>query len=79
MKGDIDMSITLGDEVEQIKDSDYKVVKLIAQEKEVEIFVVNTGKARAGGSFFPFINNTIFDLSKYGIFKIVDKKNYKHN
>ena len=33
MKGNIDMSVTLGDEVEQIHDSDAEVVKLIAQEK----------------------------------------------
>ena len=79
MKGDIDMSVTIGDEVEQIKDSDSEVVKLFAQEKEVEISVVNTGKTRSGGAFFPFLNNTIFDLSKYGIFKKVDRTNYKHN
>ena len=34
---------------------------------------------RAGGSFFPYLNITIFDLSKYGIFKTVDRNNYKHN
>ena len=34
---------------------------------------------RAGGSFFPHLNITIFDLSKYGIFKIIDNRNYKHN
>ena len=34
---------------------------------------------RAGGSFFPYLNITIFDLSKYGIFKSVERKNYKHN
>ena len=36
-------------------------------------------KTRAGGSFFPYLNITIFDLSKYGIFKTVDRNNYKHN
>jgi len=79
MKGDIDMSVTVGDEVEQIKESDSEVVDIIAHEKEVEIFVVDKNKTRAGGAFFPFLNNTIFDLSKYGIFKKVDRNNYKHN
>ena len=34
---------------------------------------------RAGGSFFPYLNITIFDLSKYGILKPVDRTNYTHN
>ena len=36
-------------------------------------------KTRSGGAFFPFINNTIFNLDKYGIFKTVNKDNYIHN
>ena len=36
-------------------------------------------RTRAGGSFLPYLNTTLFDLSKYGIFKTVDKHNYKHN
>ena len=74
MKGDIDMSVVVGEDLVKVGVSDVETVAIIAQEKEVEIFVVNTGKTRAGGSFFPFINITIFDLSKYGIFKKVDKK-----
>ena len=28
--------------------------------------MVDKNKTRAGGSFFPYLNITIFDLSKYG-------------
>ena len=79
MKGDIDMSATSGDGSEQITESDSKVQDLLELETEVEIFIVDKNKTRAGGSFFPYLNNTIFDLHKYGIFKQVDKNNYKHN
>ena len=79
MKGDIDMSSTNSETAEVITDSDKEVVDIIKIEKEVEIFVVDKNRTRAGGSFFPYLNNTIFDLSKYGIFKTVDKNNYKHN
>ena len=47
--------------------------------KNVELFIVDKNETRAGGSFFPYLNVTIFDLSKYGIFKTVDRKDYKHN
>ena len=63
MNGDIDMSVVAGEEaiVNTISD-------IIVQEREVEILVVDKNKTRAGGSFFPCINNTIFDLTKYGVF-----------
>ena len=79
LKGDIDMSATNSETAEVITDSDKEVVDLINVEKEVELFIVEKNKTRAGGSFFPYLNITIFDLSKYGIFKSVDKHNYKHN
>ena len=79
MKGDIDMSATNSETAEVITDSDKEVVDLINVEKEVELFIVEKNKTRAGGSFFPYLNITIFDLSKYGIFKSVDRNNYKHN
>ena len=79
MKGDIDMSATSGSAVSGTSVSDAEVTDLLEVETKVEIFVVDKNKTRAGGSFFPFINNTIFDLHKYGIFKQVDKNNYKHN
>ena len=34
---------------------------------------------RPGGAFYPFLNSAIHDLSKYGVFKIADRNNYKHN
>ena len=79
MKGDIDMSATTSETAEVITDSDKEVVDLINVEQEVELFIVEKNKTRAGGSFFPYLNTTVFDLSKYGIFKSVDRKNYKHN
>ena len=68
LKGDIDMSATNSETAEVITDSDKEVVDLINVEKEVEIFIVEKNKTRSGGSFFPYLNITMFDLSKYGIF-----------
>ena len=79
LKGNIDMSAAVGSEEQAISVSDGEVVALIDKEKEVEIFVVEKNKTRQGGAFFPYINNTIFDFDKYGIFKNVDRNNYKHN
>ena len=79
MKGDIDMSATTSETAEVITDSDKEVVDLINVEQEVELFTVEKNRTRAGGSFFPYLNITIFDLSKYGIFKSVDRNNYKHD
>ena len=79
MKGDVDMSATTSETTEVITDSDTEVVDLINVRQEVELFTAEKNKTRAGGSFFPYLNITIFDLSKYGIFKSVDRSNYKHN
>ena len=68
MKGDIDMSATTSGKSEEIKESDATVIYLLDIEK-IEIFVVDKDKTRAGGAFFPYLNNTIFDLDKYGILK----------
>ena len=73
------MNATTSETAEVITDSDKEVVDLINVEKEVELFIVEKNKTRSGGSFFPYLNITIFDLSKYGIFKSVDRNNYKHN
>ena len=78
MKGDIDMSATTFETAEVITDSGKEIVDLINVEQEVELFIVEKIR-RAGGSFFPYLNITIFYLSKYGIFKPVDGKNYKQN
>ena len=79
MKGTIDMSATSSETAEVITDSDKEVVDLIANEKEADAFLVDKNRTSAGGSFFPYLNITIFDLSKYGIFKSVDINNYIHN
>ena len=68
MKGDIDMGATTSESAEAIKDSDAEVLYLMGVEKEFE-FVVGKNKTRAGGSFFPCINNTTFDLTKHVIVK----------
>ena len=68
MKGTIDMSATSSETAEVITNSDKEVVDLIGKEKEAELFIVDKNRTRAGGSFFPYLNITIFDLSKYGIF-----------
>ena len=73
MKGTIDMSATTSDTAEVITDSDKEVVDLVNVEQEVGLFTVEKNKTRAGGSFFPYLNITIFDLSKYGILKLVIK------
>ena len=73
MKGDIDMSATNPETAEVITDSGKEVVDLISVEQEVELFTAEKNKTRAGGSFFPYLNITIFDLPKYGIFKSVDR------
>ena len=75
MKGDIDMSVAVGEEAIVNTISDAELVYIIVQEREFAIRVVDTNKTRAGGSFFPYINNTIFDLIKYGIFfkKLIER------
>ena len=79
LKGDIDMSATNSETAEVITDSDKEVLDIMVKEKHVEIFTADKNKTRAGGPFFPYLNITIFDLSKYGIFKTVDRNNHKHN
>ena len=60
-----------------IKFSDVEAVETVHREKKC--FIVGKNKTRAGGSFFPYLNITIFGLSKYCVFKSVDKNDYKHN
>ena len=57
----------------------YIVGGVLEQEQQVLITVVKNDKTRAGGAFFPVLNNAIYDLSKYGVFKTVDRNDYKHN
>ena len=81
MKGNVDMSATTGetDEGDKSTSSDAEVKEIAKKGKEVKSFIVDKNKTRAGGSFFPYLDIAIFDLSKYGIFKIIDRKGYKHN
>ena len=51
MKGDIGMSATTSESAEVISDSDKEIVDLINVEQEVELFIENKNKTRAGGSF----------------------------
>ena len=72
MKGNVDMSATTGEAGEDEGGnpstfSDAEAVETVKKEQEVELFIVYKNKTRAGGSFFPYLNITIFDLSKYGI------------
>ena len=67
MKGDIDTSVIVDVEVTGMRESDAEVKAIIEHETEVEIFVVDKNKTRAGGAFFNCLNNTLFDFDKYGI------------
>ena len=78
MKGKIDTNAAMGGKDEP-KFSDAEISELIEQEQEVLIAVVDKNKTRSGGAFFNCLNNTLFDFDKYGIFKTIDRLNYKHN
>ena len=80
MKGKIDTNAIIGGPDEPTF-SDAEISELLGQEKEVILTVVKlkVDKQRPGGAFFSFLNKAIYDLSKYGIFKSVDKRNYHHN
>ena len=78
MKGKIDTNAVIG-APDEPKFSDAEIRDLIGQEKEVLISVLRIEKTRPGGAFFSFLNKTIYGLSKYGIFKPVDKHKYHHN
>ena len=84
-KGGVDMNATTSEtgEGEPIGEggpgfSDAELSKTINQETQVEAFIIEN-HTRAGGSCFPYLNITIFDLHKYGIIQIVGRRNYKHN
>ena len=50
MKGDIDISATVGEDYEAISISDAEVIPIIAKETKVEVVVVGKNKTRAGGA-----------------------------
>ena len=62
LKAQIDMSVVVGEELVNTSFSDVELVTLTAEETDVEIFVLDKNKTRAGGAFFPYINNTVFDF-----------------
>ena len=84
-KGEVDMSATTGvvfgfaSMAAAGNVSDAAVEELLDSETEVEIFVADKNITRAGGAFFKYLNLTLFNLEKYGLFKHLDRNNYKHN
>lgn len=46
---------------------------------DVTIIRNRRGRARASGGFFKYLNKTDINLKRYGIYKVVDKKNYITN
>ena len=75
MKGDIDTSVIVDVEVTGMRESDAEVKAIIEHETEVEIFVVDTNNARAGGAFFNCLNNTLFDFDNvfsFSFFEMIE-------
>ena len=73
-----------------ISGSDEEVKSIAGKVKKITLKVIEpdpekdkrrkiTGKTRPGGGFFKFLNNTIFDFSRYGVFKEIDSNNYHDN
>ena len=81
MKGNIDMNAVTG-EVDAPKSSDAEISGLLEQESDILMTVVkqpeDTTYTGAGGAFFKYLILTNFDLSKYGLFRNIDRNNYKH-
>ena len=78
MKGKIDTNAVIGG-TDEPTFSDAEISGLWEHEQEVLITAVEHDKTRPGGAFYPFLDNIIYDLSKYGVFKTVGRNNYKHN
>ena len=78
MKGKIDTNAVIGGTGEPTF-SDAELSGLLEHEQEVLTNAVKNNKTRPGGAFYPFLNNTFYDLSKYGVFKTADRNNYTHN
>ena len=82
MKGKIDMNAVTEPSAGSPTFSDAEIGSLLEQETEVLITVgknEENKKTRAGGAFFKYLNLTNLDLPKYGLFKNIDRNNYKHN
>ena len=66
-QGEVDMSATTGvvfgfTNGASSNVSDAEVEELLDTETEVEMFVVDKNKTRAGGTFFKYMNLTLFNL-----------------
>ena len=70
-KGDVDMSATTSErgfsEAELMGEgelgfSDAQLSRNINKETQVEVFITERNNTRAGGSFFPYLKITIFDV-----------------
>ena len=72
------MSAVVGEYFIATRISDAGVVAVIENDTEVETFVVDKNKTRAGGAFLKYLNLASFDLATYGLFKQVDRNSYKH-
>ena len=59
LKSDIDMSAVVGEEGQLVSVSDAEVVAIIGEETQVETFITDKDKTRAGGAFFAFLNINI--------------------
>ena len=59
--------------------SDNQFVYNVFSQTELSIIKKSFTKTRSGGSFFPYLNQTDIDLSRYQIFNVIDKNNYINN
>ena len=81
-QGEVDMSATtaeFGSAPASNTVSDAEVTDVIDIETEVEISAVDKNKTRQGGACFKYLNLTLSNLETYGLFKNIDRYNYKHN
>ena len=75
-QGEVDMSATAAEfgAVPASSTVSYaEVEELLDIETEVGIFVVDKNKTRAGGAFLKYLNPTLFNLRKYGLFKNIEQ------
>jgi hypothetical protein len=59
--------------------SDEQFIYQLFSQDEIIIKKQRKQRLRRGGSFFPHLNMTDIDLSKYQIYNTIDKNNYKNN
>jgi hypothetical protein len=76
INGDINMK-----DEREIHYSDAEILEMlkITDEIEISLFKKYHKNKKNNGAFFKYINKTNIDLSRYGIYKKIDKKNYEDN